>query len=455
MTIKNRFALYFTLISTTVLLIVLCAVYFIFLKFMEADFFARLTDRTMVTAKLYLEADEISSDSLEKVREQYLVKLNGEVIRIYNASNNATFIGDDQQYWTSETINKVRRERRLQYRDGLRQVVGIFYKDNQGDFVILASAVDKSTIYRLEKLRHIMIITFVVIFIGLLISARSIANKMLKPLDRFIDEVRQIKSNNLHFRVEEGKNKDEIHLLAQNFNNLMEHLEQSFVLQKTFIANASHELRTPITRMMIGAEITLSQERAAEEYKTALNDVLEEAGKMDDVITGLLNLAQADLELGSSKLELLRIDELLWEIIEDWNKKNEKGRVFLNMHHMPSDPAELFILANATLLSIAIGNILSNAHKFSDQQDIQCSLELEDAEICISITDQGPGIRKENRKEIFKPFFSAADEPGHLGKGMGLYMADKIISLFKGKLSLDTSKVPGTTFRIKLPKSAS
>ena len=264
MTIKNRFALYFTLISTTVLLIVLCAVYFIFLKFMEADFFARLTDRTMVTAKLYLEADEISSDSLEKVREQYLVKLNGEVIRIYNASNNATFIGDDQQYWTSETINKVRRERRLQYRDGLRQVVGIFYKDNQGDFVILASAVDKSTIYRLEKLRHIMIITFVVIFIGLLISARSIANKMLKPLDRFIDEVRQIKSNNLHFRVEEGKNKDEIHLLAQNFNNLMEHLEQSFVLQKTFIANASHELRTPITRMMIGAEIALSQERAAE-----------------------------------------------------------------------------------------------------------------------------------------------------------------------------------------------
>ena len=125
------------------------------------------------------------------------------------------------------------------------------------------------------------------------------------------------------------------------------------------------------------------------------------------------------------------------------------------MHHMPSDPAELFILANATLLSIAIGNILSNAHKFSDQQDIQCSLELEDAEICISITDQGPGIRKENRKEIFKPFFSAADEPGHLGKGMGLYMADKIVSLFKGKLSLDTSKVPGTTFRIKLPKSAS
>lgn len=97
MKIKDRLALYFTLISTVTLLIVLCAVYFMFVKFMEAE-------RTMVTAKLYLEADEITADSLDKVRNQYLEKLNGEVIRIYNSKNTAAFIGDDQKYWTNASL---------------------------------------------------------------------------------------------------------------------------------------------------------------------------------------------------------------------------------------------------------------------------------------------------------------------------------------------------------------
>lgn len=77
MKIKDRLALYFTLISTLTLLGVLCVVYFSFEKLMETEFFDRLTDRTMVTAKLYLKADEISSDALNKVREQYLEKQIG------------------------------------------------------------------------------------------------------------------------------------------------------------------------------------------------------------------------------------------------------------------------------------------------------------------------------------------------------------------------------------------
>ncbi len=80
MKIKDRLALYFTLISTLTLLCVLAVVYFTFGKVMESEFFDRLTDRTMVTAKLYLKADEISNDALTKVRAQYLEKLNDKLI---------------------------------------------------------------------------------------------------------------------------------------------------------------------------------------------------------------------------------------------------------------------------------------------------------------------------------------------------------------------------------------
>ncbi|WP_222538960.1 ATP-binding protein [Pedobacter polysacchareus] len=451
MKLKDRLSLYFTLISTLTLLAVLCAVYFTFIKFLEADFFERLTDRTMVTAKLYLEADEISADSLNTVRNQYLKTLNGEVIRIYNSKNRATFIGDDQQYWSHETIEKVRKNKKIQFIDGDRQVVGIFYKDNQGDFVILASGIDQSTHLRIDKLQKIMVMIFVFIFIGLLLSGRWIAKKILKPLDRFIDEVKQIKSSNLHFRVQEGNNKDEISLLAQNFNNLMEHLEQAFVLQKTFIANASHELRTPVTRMMIAAEITLSQERQIEDYKKALLSVMEDSEKMDNIITGLLNLAQADLEFGAPELQEIRIDESLWAISEEWNKK-ESGKLLVDIKNMPEDPAELLIKANPTLFGIALNNIISNAFKFSDHQDVHCLLDIQEKETIISIQDKGPGIPEAIQEDIFKPFYSFSAKTGHEGSGMGLYMAHKIITLFKGTLTVQSKKGHGARFILRFPK---
>lgn len=451
MKIKDRLALYFTLSSTLIMLILLSAIYFTFLKFLEADFFARLTDRTMVTAKLYLEADEISTDSLNKVRNLYLEKLNGEVIRIYNSKNNAAFIGDDQQYWSTSTINKVREAGKLRFKDGERQVVGIYYKDNQGDFVIIASAVDQSTYSRLDKLRKIMLVIFVVIFIGLLLSGRWFAKKILSPLNHFIGEVKQIKSSNLHFRVQEGKNKDEINLLARNFNDLMEHLEQAFVLQRTFVANASHELRTPITRMTIAAELALSQEREKQDYQKALNLVLEDAEKMESIITGLVNLAQADLDFASSQLSPVRIDEILWALQKEWKERSGLN-LQIEMRNLPENETELLVEANPILLHIALNNIVSNAFKFSDDQAVQCSLDVQSTAICISFTDHGIGIAEAELKEIFKPFYSSAVESGHTGNGMGLYMAHKIITLYKGSITATSKKGSKTTIKVTFPK---
>jgi signal transduction histidine kinase len=450
MKIKDRLAIYFTLASTLTLLVVLFGTYFTFSKFMEADFFDRLTDRTMVTANLYLEADEISADALEKTRGQYLEKLRGELIRIYDADDNPVFIEEQQHYWSKEVIQKIRNAGKLRFKDGPNQVVGIYYKDNQGNFVIIASATDQSTYYRLEKLKKIMGFIFVIIFIGLLLSSRWIANRILKPLDLFMNEVQKIKSSNLHFRVHEGKSKDEINLLALNFNKLMEHLEQAFVLQKTFIANASHELRTPVTSMMIAAEIALSKDRSAEEYKKTLLSVMEDAEKMDNIIKELVNLAQADVEYGSSKLQDLDLKLLLTDIGEEWNILPDARK--LRLVDETTENAELIVSANPTLLRIAINNVIANAFKFSDAAEVACILKLEAEEIVILIEDSGHGISADDQPLIFEPFFSSARKDAHQGSGMGLFMARKIVQLFKGSISLHSTGPQGSTFIIRFPK---
>ena len=448
MKLKNRLALSFTLISTSVLFIVLFTVYFIFLKFMESDFYDRLNERVFINAKLYLEADEISADSLNRVKEQYLEKLDDEVVRIYDSANNPMFIKDNQQFWLSSIINDVRTGKKIRIKEGLRQTVGILYKDNQGDFVILASAIDQSTLTRINKLRISMIFTFVAITIGLLLSSRWIANRILKPLNIFIDQVKNIKSNNLDFRVNQGKNKDEITLLAQNFNRLMNNLEQAFILQKTFVANASHELRTPITSLLMEAEIALEQPRSAQTYQKVLRSVIEDADKMNATINSLLSLAQTDLELSNLHTKPFRIDDLLWELKDYWNKKNDgMAKLHVQMPNLSQHSEKLSIIFNKSLLEIALNNIISNAFKFSNGQDVYCNLKTKAHTICIEIKDSGRGIHQDDEPHIYKPFYTSNKKNNQKGSGMGLYMAHKIITLAKGQLSF-TSGNRGTTFYI-------
>jgi len=448
MKIKDRLALHFTLISTGLLLVVLCSVYFIFLKFLQADFYARLTDRTMVTAKLYLEADEISRDALNKVRSQYLNKLSDEVIRIYDSNNKATFIGDRAQYWTNDTIDKVRSAGKLQFKDGDRQVVGIFYKDNQGDFVIIAAATDLSSISRLGKLAKIMLAAFILIALLLLLTGRWIADKILLPLRHFMDDVKKVGSANLEFRVKESETKDEVNQLAQSFNRLMEELEQAFILQKTFVANASHELRTPITSVIMTTELALSKERQVTEYQKILESILEDTSRMENTITGLLTLAKMDLELSGAQLVPLQLDQILVEIKTEWEKRNN---LTIKLSIAPTaDRAKT--LANNTLLLIALNNVIANAFKFSNDQPINISLDSSADHHIISITDTGIGINPDELNSIFKPFYSRAKQVGKNGEGMGLYMSAKIINLFKGALTVASQIGQGSTFSINLPK---
>lgn len=449
MKIKDRIALYFTLISTSMLLAVLCVIYFTFMRFLKADFFERLTDRTMVTAKLYLEADEISREALSKVRHQYLQKLNSEVIRIYDGKDRATFIGDSAQYWAKQTIEKVRKLGRLQYTDGERQVVGIYYRDNQGNFVILASASDQGSQNRLDKLLKIMLVVFVLISVILLLLSRWIAEKMLKPLNRFMQEVQQIGSGNMEARVAITNNKDEINLIAQSFNQLMEELEHAFILQKTFVANASHELRTPITRVMMRAELALSKERTATDYQQALSETIEDAEKMDHIITGLLALAKMDLDLINSQLSPLALDDLLDKISRNWQ---DQKQLRFSVQQNPVQKEQPLVMANAVLLQIALDNVIANAFKFSQGQEVKAELTGTDDTLQIYIRDKGPGIPLAQQAEIFKPFYTRAKDMGFEGEGMGLYMAQKIIDLFKGSIEISQQANSGCTFIITLPR---
>src|SRR6476619_2180161 len=115
MKIKTRLSLYFTLISSGALLLVLVAVYIAVFSFFTADFYNRLTDRTNLASQLYLKADELAADSMLQIQQKYLEKLPYEVIRIYDSNNMSAFKMKHNIYWSKDIINQVRKEGAVQY----------------------------------------------------------------------------------------------------------------------------------------------------------------------------------------------------------------------------------------------------------------------------------------------------------------------------------------------------
>lgn len=449
MKIKNRLALNFTLISSGTMLIMLIGLYLSFYSFVKIDFYDRLTDRVKIAAQLYLKADEISSDSLNHIQERYLQQLPQEVIRIYNERNSALFIKDNQQYWSSRTINQVRKNKYMQFTDGQQQVVGMYYHDDKGKFVILASAYDAEGEYRMNRITVTMLLIFLIANIILFVSGRWFAQRSLAPVDEVVKQMQLITASNLHLRVSEGNGKDEISELARNFNRLLKHLQNAFELQQTFVANASHELRTPVTSITGEVEIALNKPRSAEEYQQTLKSVLADSVRLTETISGLLELAQADMQYTQARLSPVPVDELIWELSDYWNERLGKGLLNIQIEHLPEDQSQLLLAANKALLTIAMNNLIGNAFKFSNNQPVVCSLYADDKEINIKIQDKGIGIPPEDLQKVFTSFYRSPNGRSFQGSGIGLYVTQKIIQLFNGIIDISSLPNSGTTFQIR------
>ena len=452
MKIKTRLSLYFMLISAGALLIVLVALYIAVYSFFTADFYSRLTDRTNLASQLYLKADELAADSLTQVQQQYLEKLSGEVIRIYDQNNLSAFKMDHNVYWTKDIINQVRRDGYIEYLEGRRKVVGKLYHDNQGDFVILASAIDINSQRRMIILGQIASALFLIFGIILFFAGRMFAQKALSPVDKIIAQIRNIRSSNLHLRVSQVNSKDEIAELIDNFNRLLAHLQNAFELQQTFVANASHELRTPLTSIMGEVEVALEKNRDRVEYERILSSIATDAARLQETITSLMELAQVDLNYTQAKLTPVRVDELVWELEEQWSARKGAGMLKIQLAALPENEELLTIPANKQMLYIALNNIIDNAFKYSEPHPVTLSFEATILNIKISVADKGPGISTENAEKIFDPFFRINKDKSIAGSGIGLYITSKIIELFRGTIKVESDGQAGSTFIVEFTK---
>lgn len=281
---------------------------------------------------------------------------------------------------------------------------------------------------------------------GYLLATRSMA-----PLRRMAEQSRRISGRNLNARLEIGPAADELAMLASSFNELLSRLDQSFESMRRFVADASHELRTPISVIRGEADVALAHDRDPAEYRESLAIVLDESRRLSRLVDDLLNLARADA--GHVKLQVheFYINDLLAECCRSVQALASARRIKLECQ--ASD--DLPFRGDEELLRRLVVNLLDNAIRYTPGGgEVRASLHANGSSVRVEVSDTGAGIPPEAATHVFERFYRADQARSRQdgGFGLGLAIVKWIAESHKGAVDLASQPGRGSTFTVTLPR---
>jgi heavy metal sensor kinase len=279
-----------------------------------------------------------------------------------------------------------------------------------------------------------------------------LARKSLSPVVAMADQARRIGVKNLSERLPVANPRDELGHLAETFNELLGRLETSLLQQRRFMADASHELRTPVTVTRTAATVALQQEHRDEaDYRDTLRIVEQQAARLSRVVNDMFTLARADTGSYPIRNTPMYLDEVIDEVVRAARVVAATKEVSVEATVVPSASFS----GDEELIRRMIVNLVDNAVRHTPSgSNVRVELDETDVGYAIAVKDQGPGIPAEIREQIFERFFrgdvsrrwSAQD-----GAGLGLALARWIGRAHGGDVVLARSSPSGSTFVISLP----
>jgi two-component system sensor histidine kinase ArlS len=451
--IRTKITLLFTLLVTFIMLALNVSVYYLSAEERKDLFRKRLRGRAGNNAQIYdyygdssinmLQRIDAGSISLLPRKTVFIIDTVGRILYRYHAENADTTLD-------RAIVEETKQSDEKYITDSEREGISIDYHGQNRSFIIVVTAFDEDGLLRLSELKKVLGVS---LLIGVLITVMvgyAFSSQLVRPITEVIHEVNNISSHNLSRRLPEGISQDELNQLTRTFNDLLDRLQESFNTQKRFIANASHELSTPLTSIASQLQVTLQKDRNTAEYQRVLQSIQEDVEQMRQLIKSLLEIAKAGATQGSIELAELRMDELLLKIIADVQRINDHYQVELEFKNLPDDEKQCMVFGNPDLLYSALKNIIENGCKYSSNKTSRVEVSFKEHNILIDVINQGDVLAEQEIEQIFQPFYRGESAGDTEGFGLGLPLAKRIISLHKGEISV-TSDLSGTSFSILLP----
>jgi two-component system, OmpR family, sensor kinase len=322
------------------------------------------------------------------------------------------------------------------------------------EYIVVTGADLEPMDEELESLRGILgyIVPLALCIAG--IGGSFLARQSLSPVVSMADRARRIGVENLSERLPVANARDELGHLAETFNELLGRLETSLVQQRRFMADASHELRTPVAITRTAASVALQHEHRDElEYRETLAIVEQQAARLSRVVDDMFTLARADAGNYPVRMTPMYLDEVIDEVVRAARVIASTRSVSIDLMTVPSAT----FTGDEDLIRRLIGNLIDNAVRHAPSgTTVRVDLDETKGGYAIAVRDQGAGIPDAIREQIFERFYrgdASRRSDAHDGAGLGLALSRWIANAHGGDVVLARSSPSGSTFVISLPSN--
>jgi heavy metal sensor kinase len=278
-----------------------------------------------------------------------------------------------------------------------------------------------------------------------------LTTRSLAPLSWMAEQARAITGNNLESRLDIGNAAQELTMLAGSFNELLTRLDLSFAGMRRFVADASHELRTPISVIRGEADVALSHDRGAGEYRESLAIVLDESRRLSRLVDDLLNLARADAGHVRLQPQDFYFNDLLADCCRSVQSLASARKIQLEWRCAGDVPFR----GDEELLRRLVVNLLDNAIRYTPADGkVSATLEAPGPEVQIRVADTGIGIAPDAAPHVFERFYRGdkARSRAEGGFGLGLAIVKWIAESHNGVVELSSQPESGSVFTVTLPR---
>jgi heavy metal sensor kinase len=338
--------------------------------------------------------------------------------------------------------------------DGYRIVQNRIPRAREGVEVIRVGATLRYINEDMRRIDRGVLLAAAAVLLAAPLCGYFLAARAARTVGEIITAASRLRPSHLDERLPIRGSGDELDQLAQTINSLLDRIAAYLNIKRDFLANAAHELRTPLAAIRSSVEVALNGSRSPEEYEELMVDVIEECSALETLVNQLLLLSEAEADLPASKFERIDFGELTAKSVDMFSGVADARGVELRAEKITHAPVN----GNPHHLRQVLNNLIDNAVKYTPaggEVTVDVTVDAGARGVRLRVSDTGQGITAEEQRHIFQRFYRAESArsraPGSGGTGLGLSICQSVVHNHGGEISCRSQPERGTTFIVVLP----
>lgn len=429
MSLKRKIALTISVAFSLLFAMVMAVIYMSFNDFRRDEFKERFRQRLEFTSHFISKSKDFEEEAPVFFNENSDNILLNETILIFNSDKELIYstIKDRNVTWDSALLKELDEKKIIYTEKTVPEIYAALRNINGENYYILTSAFDTNGKSKLEYLKYLLITAYVMSTLLIGFFSYYFMGQFLRPLEDLNTEISEVTAHKLTKQIPVQESNDEINVLAKSFNTMIARLDDVFQSQKDFTASASHEIRTPITRMAFQLENLIKFEEHSPETLSSLKQIQRDVYQLSDLTNSLLLLTKFDKENIQSIYEEVRIDEVIFEAFEAVEKSYPTLKLDFLISEETSENGLLTIGGIHSLLVIVFINLFKNAAVYSDDTEVDVLITENNDQLIVDVMSHGNTIPEEEQAKLFEAFMRGNNSQNISGSGLGLRIVKRIL----------------------------